>query len=198
MSWTTTLNKIDAHAPCEEGWAKLLSFLGKTEADDEPLHILPILEAVGVKFAIWALRAVEGHAKEIARLAIAYAGRGLSVFEEESPGDMCARNALEASKRLLDGEISLKDLRAARDYACRGAAHAAICAIDAAQAIADKTLDAGADSYIAADRAAGAADYTVVAAARVARSARSSRSAYAAERAAQGELLKKMVSGELR
>ena len=29
---TTTLNRIRAHSPCREGWAKLLRHLGKTEA----------------------------------------------------------------------------------------------------------------------------------------------------------------------
>jgi hypothetical protein len=32
----TTLNRIRAHSPCQEGWEKLLNHLGKTKADDEP------------------------------------------------------------------------------------------------------------------------------------------------------------------
>ena len=34
---TTTLSRIRARSPCEDGWRKLLAGLGKTAADDEPL-----------------------------------------------------------------------------------------------------------------------------------------------------------------
>ena len=54
----TTLNKIKQHNPCTEGWAKLLSYLNKTEADDEPLELTTILESNGIEDALWALRAV--------------------------------------------------------------------------------------------------------------------------------------------
>ncbi len=50
----TSLNKILAHGPCEEGWKKLLESLGKTEADNEPLPMATILESNGIKDAIWA------------------------------------------------------------------------------------------------------------------------------------------------
>lgn len=33
---TTTLNRIRAHSPCEDGWTKLLKHLGKSQADDGP------------------------------------------------------------------------------------------------------------------------------------------------------------------
>ena len=55
---TTTLDKIREHRPCESGWKKLLAYLGKTEADDEPLALLTILESNGVEDAIWAFRAL--------------------------------------------------------------------------------------------------------------------------------------------
>ncbi len=38
----TTLNKIRAHSPCADGWAKLLRHLGKTQADDEPVSLLTL------------------------------------------------------------------------------------------------------------------------------------------------------------
>lgn len=48
----TTPNKIRAHSPCESGWKKLLSHLGKTTADDEPLPFLTILESNGFEDAM--------------------------------------------------------------------------------------------------------------------------------------------------
>jgi len=48
----------------------LLSSLGKTKADDEPLTILEILKRNGLSVAIWCLRAVKGHDKEIRLFAV--------------------------------------------------------------------------------------------------------------------------------
>lgn len=54
---TTTLAEIRAEGPCEDGWVKLLSHLGKTKADDEPLSLLTVLESNGFDDALWCLRA---------------------------------------------------------------------------------------------------------------------------------------------
>jgi len=53
----TTLNEIRELSPCRKGWEKLLAHLGKAKADDEPLHILTILESNGLDDALWCLRA---------------------------------------------------------------------------------------------------------------------------------------------
>ena len=53
---TTTLEEIRACDPCEDGWAQLLSYLGKASADDEPLDLLTILESNGLDDAIWCLQ----------------------------------------------------------------------------------------------------------------------------------------------
>jgi hypothetical protein len=55
----TTLNLIRSHSPCTSRWEKLLKYLGKTKADDEPLSIATILESNGLDDAVWCLRAVE-------------------------------------------------------------------------------------------------------------------------------------------
>ena len=65
-----TLNEIRKHNPCAEGWEKLLTYLGKTKADDEPLSLLIILDSNGINDALWCLRAVEGHDKEIRLFAV--------------------------------------------------------------------------------------------------------------------------------
>jgi hypothetical protein len=66
----TTLNKIRAHRPCADGWWKLLTYLNKTEADDEPLSIATILDSNGIDDALWCLRAVEGHDREMRLYAV--------------------------------------------------------------------------------------------------------------------------------
>lgn len=92
----TTLNKIREHGPCEDGWITLLKSLNKTKPDDEPVAISYIIESNGLDNAVWCLRAVEGHDKEI---------RLFSVF--------CARQV----EHLLTDEISSKAIDTAERYA---------------------------------------------------------------------------------
>lgn len=66
----TTLNKIRACGPCHTGWTKLLKNLGKPKADDEPLRIAAILESNGLDDALWCLRAVDGHQREMRLFAV--------------------------------------------------------------------------------------------------------------------------------
>ena len=60
---TTTLNRIRDASPCADGWRKLLEGLGKTEADDEPLSLVTILDINGLNDAIWALRCIDDQAQ---------------------------------------------------------------------------------------------------------------------------------------
>ena len=71
----TTLNKIKQRALGSDNWKKFLAPLNKTEADDEPLSLLTILESNGLDDAIWCLRTVEGHDKEIRLFAVDIAER---------------------------------------------------------------------------------------------------------------------------
>jgi hypothetical protein len=66
----TTLNRIRACSPCESGWKKLLSNLGKTKADDEPLAITTILDSNSLDDALWCLRSVDGFQSEIRLYAV--------------------------------------------------------------------------------------------------------------------------------
>ena len=58
---TTTLNTILCHDPCGQdpadgtGWWLLLNTVGKTQADDEPLALLTILDSNGLDDCLWAL-----------------------------------------------------------------------------------------------------------------------------------------------
>lgn len=132
----TTLNKIKENTPCEPGWEKLLKFLNKTEADDEPLLIKTILESNGVKDAIWALRAVDGKDKEIRLMAADFTESVLHIFEKEYQNDDRPRKAIQASRDYAYGLISMDELNAAMEsaMAAKGARWAASAAIDAVAA----------------------------------------------------------------
>ena len=153
----TTLNAIRACAPCASGWAKLLSHLGKTRANNKPLSLITILDSNGLDDALWALRAVDGHDRE-KRLYAVWCVRQV----EHLLTDQRSRDALEVSERFARGRATREELDAARATAARAtaatAAYAAYAAADAAYAAA----------YAAARAAADAAAY---AAARVAQSA---------------------------
>ena len=66
----TTLNALREHEPDKRVWAKLLAYLGKTAADDEPLPLVTILEINGLDNALWALRAVTGEEMRMRRYAV--------------------------------------------------------------------------------------------------------------------------------
>lgn len=102
----TTLNKIRAHAPCAEGWEKLLKHLGKTKADDEPLSIKTILKSNGVDDAIWCLRAVDGKDKEI-RLFAVWCARQVQHIK----ADKRSLDALDVVERFANGLASEEELR---------------------------------------------------------------------------------------
>ena len=149
----TTLNAIREHAPCAEGWKKLLTYLGKTAADDEPLSLLTILDSNGLDDALWALRAVEGYDREIRLYAVWCARR-----VEHLLTDQRSRDTLEVAERFARGRATREELAAAwaaaaaaaRDAACDAAA-AALDAAWAAQVAELRRLcecvDAGVDPY---------------------------------------------------
>lgn len=135
----TTLNAIRKHDPCADGWKKLLQYLGKTEADDEPLFISTILKSNGLDDALWCLRAVDGHDKEIRLLAVAYARKVQHLMT-----DSRSIAALDVAERHAHGKATDDDLAAA--WTAAEAAWAA--AWTAARA-------AGAAAWAAAGNAAG-------------------------------------------
>jgi hypothetical protein len=106
---TTTLNKIRAHNPCEDGWEKLLKGFGKTKADDEPLPFVQILEINGLDDALWCLRAEPQYAKEYRLLAVAYARH----VQHLNP-DPRVKNAIDVAERYANGEATDEELTAAK------------------------------------------------------------------------------------
>ena len=153
----TTLNKIRAHSPCTDGWEKLLKNLGKTKADDDPLALTAILESNGLDDALWCLRAVDGHEREMRLFAVECA-RGVQHLMTDKRG----LDALDVAERFANGLATQTELAAA-DAAWAAAWTAADAAADAAWAAAWTAADAAAGaaakaaSWASARAAAGAA-----------------------------------------
>ena len=94
----TTLAKIRAAGPCEDGWQKLLKHLGKTKADDEPLPLLTILDSNGLDDALWCLRVPS--LEWLSRHFQAWcAEQVLHHFEAERPDDTRVRDQIAMLRR---------------------------------------------------------------------------------------------------
>jgi len=104
----TTLNQIREKSPCRSGWVKLLAYLGKTKADDEPLDIATVLDSNGIEDALWCLRAVQGRDKEI-RLYAVWCARQVHHLMTD-PRSLAA---LGVAERFAIGEATEADLSAA-------------------------------------------------------------------------------------
>ena len=108
----TTLNKIRAHGPCADGWTKLLRHLGKTQADDEPVALATILDSNGLNDALWCLRAVDGHQREMRLYAVWCARRVQHLMTD--PRSLAA---LDVAERHANGQATDEELFAAWDAA---------------------------------------------------------------------------------
>ena len=153
---TTTLNRIKAHSPCEDGWKKLLNHLGKTKADDEPLSFAVILKSNGVEDALWCCRCEPQYAKEWRLFAVWCVRQQAHLLTDQR-----SKDALDVAERHAHGKATDEELAAAwaaARAAARDAAWAAgAAAWDAAWAAAWAAGDAAWDAAWAAAWAAGAA-----------------------------------------
>ena len=172
----TTLNQVRAKSPCSEGWAKLLAHLGKTKADDEPLSIIAVLDSNGLDDALWCLRAVTGHDKEL-RLYAAWCARqvqhlmadprsvyALGVAERFANGVATDEELAAASAAAWDASVAAWVASAAA-WAASDASDASAAAADAADAARNAAADA---AWAAASSAAAAARAAAVDTARAA------------------------------
>lgn len=115
---TTTLNAIRDKSPCHKGWTQLLSHLGKTKADDEPLALLTILDSNGLDDTLWVLQ-YTGCDERLSRHFSAWcAEQVLHIFEHERPGDMRPRRAIVVAR----DDIATPEQRAAARAAAWAAA----------------------------------------------------------------------------
>ena len=127
---TTTLRQIRQHSPCSEGWRTLLTFLGKTGVDDDPLPLVTILQSNGLDDALWCLRTITGHDKEITRFALACAQDVRHLMTDQR-----SLGALDALARHLESPLSREELDrvlVAAEWAVGSAAQAAEAAVWAA------------------------------------------------------------------
>ena len=115
----TTLNLIRAESPCVDGWKKLLTHLGKTEADDEPLALLTVLESNGLDDALWTLRCVQNCDRDARLFAVFCARQAQHLMTDQRSID-----ALDVVERFANGEATDAE-RAAAWAAARAAAWAA-------------------------------------------------------------------------
>lgn len=148
----TTLNKIREHQPCTDGWQKLLTHLGKTKADDEPLAFTTILDSNGLDDALWCMRSAPEYDKDWRLFAVWCARQVQHLMTDQRSLD-----AIDVAERYGHGQATDVELVAARAAAAaaRDAAWAAWTA-DAAGAARDAAWAAGAAAW-AAGAAAGAA-----------------------------------------
>ena len=108
----TTLNAIRVQLPCTNGWKKLLAHLGKTQADDESLSIVTILDSNGLDDALWCLRAVKGRDRET-RLFAVWCARQV----QHLMTDPRSIAALDVAERFANGEATESERAAAWDAA---------------------------------------------------------------------------------
>lgn len=189
----TTLNKIRKCRPCQDGWKKLLQHLGKTTADDEPIPVLTVLDSNGLDDALWCLRAVDGHEKEM-RLYAVWCARQVQHLMV-GPHSIAA---LDVAEKFAEGNATADELTAARAaavaaaWAAAGAAARAAAWAAVGTAAGTAARDAVRDAVRTAARdAVGAAAWDAAgAAARVAAWA----AAWAAARDAQEAKLRQILT----
>lgn len=162
--YITTLNRIRAHDPCTNGWRKLLKGLNKTEADDEPLDLLTILNINDLDDALWCMRTMPEHDKEW-RLYIVWCARQVHHLITD-PRSIAV---IDVAERFALGQTTVEELKAAQDAAqdtAQDASWVAWIAQDASWVAAWAAWTAARDAaWTAAEAAAGDAAWTAARAA---------------------------------
>jgi len=159
---STTLNEIKDHHPCTSGWKQLLTYLNKSNADDEQLSYKTILNAIGIDDTVWCLRALEY--KQYALFNADVAESVLHLFETKYPDDNRPRKAIEAIRLYIKGEITLEQFNV-YVYAVSAATSLATAndaAFTASAAVYYASASAASASAASASAAAEAAVYTAV------------------------------------
>jgi len=187
----TTLNQIRDKNPCADGWAKLLKYLGKTKADDEAISILTILDSNGLDDALWCLRAVTGHDREI-RLYAVWCARQV----QHLLTDRRSLDALDVAERFANGLAtdSERDAAWAAAWAACDASDAAWAAWAARDAAGSAAEDAAWSAAVNAVSAWAAWDAAWSAAFSARSAAVNDADAMAAARSAQEKRLREVCA----
>lgn len=112
---TTTLNRLKEQPFDENNWEELLTFLGKTGPDDEPLPLAAVMEAIDVYDAAGALATVPGHDAAVRLFACACLRRILDHSEKKHPRYKQPGKTLMAVEAFIRGEIFPEELRRAEE-----------------------------------------------------------------------------------
>ena len=152
----TTLNKIRAKHPCTDGWAKLLKHLGKTEADDELVDLITILDSNGLDDALWCLRAVRGQDELKRQLACKFALQVIHLWDAPDVVKEYLNTQNEGIRKEAYAYADADAYAADADAYAYAAPYAAYAAAYAAYAAPYADADARA-AYAAAARASYAA-----------------------------------------
>ena len=115
----TTLAKLATCCLCADIATKLLAYLGKTAADDEPLSLETILDSNGLEDALWCLCAIDGGDRD-ARLYAVWCVRQQHMVHDEP-----SMHAIDAAERYANGMATDQELTAARAAAWAAARAAA-------------------------------------------------------------------------
>jgi len=174
-----TLNQLKDWGACAHGYKKVLEYVGLKYDKDAPIKLSATLKSNGVDDTLWCverLTLTPEQEKDFQLLACNYAERVLPIFEKEQPNDSRVKNCIDVARRFALGSASAEELDAAW-VAARAAGAARAAAGGSAKAAAGAAWDAaGGSAWDAARAAAKAAAWDAAWAARAA--------AWAAARAA--------------
>ena len=106
---TTTLNRIWACNPCDEGRWRALRAAGKNAPDDEQITYQQIVEAVGLDDALWCCQAEPQYDREWRLFAVWCARQVQHLMSDQRSID-----ALDVAERYAHGEATDEQLDAAR------------------------------------------------------------------------------------
>ena len=120
MTITTTLNRIRLNSPCTEGWQKLLTHLGKSHADDEPLPYATILASNGLNDTIWCMGCEPIYAQTWRLFAVACAREVQHLMKDQR-----SITALDVAELFAHGQATPSELAVAYDAAMMAANTAA-------------------------------------------------------------------------
>lgn len=104
----TTMNRIRERGMHSRGLEKLLCHLGKTQADDEPLSYVTILDSNGLDDALWCCRAEPQHSR-VWRLFAVHCAESVKHLMT----DQRSLAAIEVARRHADGMATDDELAAA-------------------------------------------------------------------------------------
>lgn len=108
---TTTREIFKIYKPGCFGWIKLLTKLGKTKPDDEPVSLEYILDSNGIRDAVWALQLFEyvDYCWFLADIAESV----LPLFEKEHKNDDSIRKLIQLIRNYHAGEVLEAELEIA-------------------------------------------------------------------------------------